>query len=211
VVHHLKWRGRETNRLALVGAALCIVVSAAGCAGDGEAASRLSFVADRPAAPSAGSGSVAVAATVTTTGLPQSASQSGGGSAKLIAHPENIQLGLAISDSQVTLKNPREHDPRALEQGKQLFVAYNCADCHGGEGSGGMGPALDDGRWHFGGTVGEVYESISEGRPDGMPAWGGRISEREIWALVKYVRTLSAGKDPTTENFEGATIQRTGH
>jgi cytochrome c oxidase cbb3-type subunit 3 len=129
----------------------------------------------------------------------------------LIAHPEHIQLGLPNGRPQATLANPRAHDPRALNEGKNLFVAYNCADCHGDEGSGGTGPSLADDRWHFGGTVGEVYQSIEEGRPDGMPAWGGRIPESQIWALVTYVRTLAAGKDVSTENFEGATVQRGGH
>jgi cytochrome c oxidase cbb3-type subunit 3 len=129
----------------------------------------------------------------------------------LIAHPEHVQLGLSITRPQATLINPREHDPKALEEGKVLFVSYNCADCHGSDGSGNVAPSFQDGRWHFGGTVGDVYESIEEGRPDGMPAWGGRISESQIWALVAYVRTLSAGKDVSTENFEGATVQRGGH
>jgi cytochrome c oxidase cbb3-type subunit 3 len=130
---------------------------------------------------------------------------------ELIAHPENIQPGLVQARPQLTVHNPREHDDRALDEGKQLFVAYNCLDCHGSEGSGGVGPSLQDGRWHFGGTAGEVYESIAQGRPDGMPAWGGRIAESQIWALVTYVRSLSAGQDVSTENFEGATVQRGGH
>ena len=129
----------------------------------------------------------------------------------LIAHPEYLRPGLAAATPQSTLPNPREHDPRALEEGKQLFVSYNCADCHGSEGSGGVGPSLQDDRWHFGGTAGEVYESIAQGRPDGMPAWGGRIPGAQVWALVTYVRSLSAGLDLSTENFEGATVQRGGH
>jgi cytochrome c oxidase cbb3-type subunit 3 len=130
---------------------------------------------------------------------------------ELIAHPENIQPGLVQTRPQLTVHNPREHDARALDEGKQLFVAYNCVDCHGSDGSGSVGPSLQDGRWHFGGKAGEVYESIAQGRPDGMPAWGGRIGESQIWALVTYVRSLSAGQDVSTENFEGATVQRSGH
>ena len=134
------------------------------------------------------------------------------GAPALVAHPGNIQAGLPAQHPLRVLANPREHDPRAAEEGKQLFVSYNCADCHGGEGSGGMGPSLQDGRWHFGGSAGEVYESISEGRPDGMPSWGGRISDSQIWALVAYVRALSSGKDVTTQTFEGAgTVERGGH
>jgi len=56
-----------------------------------------------------------------------------------------------------------------------------------------------------------VYESIYQGRPDGMPSWGGRISEEQIWALVAYVRSLSAGKEVSTENFTGKTVERSGH
>jgi len=74
-----------------------------------------------------------------------------------------------------------------------------------------MGPSLADGRWRFGGSNGEVFQSIYEGRPDGMPAWGSRISDTDIWRLVTYVRSLNAGKDFSTENFTGKTIQRSGH
>jgi mono/diheme cytochrome c family protein len=215
VVHDFKRFRKGILRLACAVGAVCSVLFVAACTGDGRASTVASAHLGSPRA-GIGSGLAQQAAARTAQGassvvVSQSTAQSGGASAKLIAHPENIQLGLYVTDTQLTLKNPRERDPRALEEGKQLFISYNCIDCHGSEGSGAMGPALDDGRWHFGGSAGEVYESISEGRPDGMPAWGGRISDSQIWALVRYVRTLSAGKDPTTENFEGATIQRTGH
>ena len=110
----------------------------------------------------------------------------------------------------MNLKNPYESDKKAIATGSQLFVAYNCIDCHGADGSGAMGPSFQDGRWHFGGTAGEVFESISEGRPDGMPSWGGRISNDQIWMLTAYVRSL-ASKDLSTQNFTGATVERTGH
>ena len=56
----------------------------------------------------------------------------------------------------------------------------------------------------------EVFESIYQGRPDGMPAWGGRITNDQIWMLTAYVRSLSS-KDLSTENFTGKTVERTGH
>jgi len=43
-----------------------------------------------------------------------------------------------------------------------------------------------------------------------MPAWGGRISNDQIWMLTAYVRSL-ASKDLSTENFTGRTVERTGH
>ena len=108
------------------------------------------------------------------------------------------------------MKNPHEGDKNAIATGGKLFIAYNCLDCHGADGSGAMGPSFQDGRWHFGGSPGEVFESIFEGRPDGMPSWGGRITNDQIWMLTAYVRSL-ASKDLSTENFTGKTVERTGH
>ena len=134
----------------------------------------------------------------------------GGDSMRFVSHDENLPVGFPASGHALTLTNPYEGDKRALGIGSQLFVAYNCIDCHGADGSGAMGPAFADGRWHFGGSAGEVFESIYEGRPDGMPQWGGRITNDQIWMLTTYVRSL-ATKDLSTENFTGQTIERTGH
>ena len=134
----------------------------------------------------------------------------GGDSMRFLEHPENLPVGLPPTGRGLSLVNPYGGDKRAIGMGAQLFVAYNCIDCHGADGSGAMGPAFSDGRWHFGGTPGEVFESIYQGRPDGMPQWGGRITNDQIWMLTAYVRSL-ASKDVSTENFTGSTIERTGH
>jgi mono/diheme cytochrome c family protein len=128
-----------------------------------------------------------------------------------VAHPDYIQAGLTQHGRWASLRNPFEGDRQRAAEGAKLFVSYNCVDCHGVDGSGAMGPSLADGRWHFGGTSGEVFQSIYEGRPDGMPSWGGRIGDDQIWRLVSYVQSLSKGKDVSTENFTGKTIERTGH
>jgi mono/diheme cytochrome c family protein len=133
------------------------------------------------------------------------------GQPTLIQHPEHIQPGISLRGGFTQLANPFQGDPAKIKEGGALFVSYNCMDCHGAEGSGAMGPSLADGRFHFGGTAGEVYQSIYEGRPDGMPAWGGRIPDDQIWRLVAYVQSLGANKDVATENFTGKTIQKMGH
>jgi cytochrome c oxidase cbb3-type subunit 3 len=134
----------------------------------------------------------------------------GGDSLRFVAHDENLPPGFPLSARMLALRNPFEGDKKAIGTGGQLFVAYNCIDCHGADGSGAMGPAFSDGRWHFGGSAAEVFESIYQGRPDGMPAWGGRISNDEIWMLTAYVRSLGSNS-LSTENFTGKTIERTGH
>jgi len=133
-----------------------------------------------------------------------------GDSLRFVEHSENLAAGFPSSIKPVAIKNPHEGDKNAIATGGKLFIAYNCLDCHGAEGSGAMGPSFQDGRWHFGGSPAEVFESIYQGRPDGMPAWGGRITNDQIWMLTAYVRSLSS-KDLSTENFTGKTVERTGH
>jgi cytochrome c oxidase cbb3-type subunit 3 len=145
------------------------------------------------------------------TPAPQTRAQPGTQPTYFIEHPDNVQPGLGIHSRLAALTNPFEGDKASIAEGAKLFIAYNCLDCHGAEGAGAMGPSLQDNRWHFGGTAGEVFQSIYEGRPDGMPSWGGRIRDEEIWRLVAYVRTLSTGHSVATENFTGKTIARSGH
>lgn len=77
-----------------------------------------------------------------------------------------------------------------LSEGKRLFSAYNCVGCHA-NGGGAIGPALMDHRWIYGSRPEQIYSTIVEGRPNGMPAFGGRIPDKELWQLVAYVESLS--------------------
>jgi cytochrome c553 len=129
-----------------------------------------------------------------------------------VEHSDYIRPGgVGPNPRALRLTSPFSMDPSAATIGAQLYLSYNCLDCHGVDGSGAMGPSLADGRWRFGGTPSEVFESIYQGRPDGMPAWGGRISDVDIWRLVAYVRSLEVGKNVSTENFTGRAQQRMGH
>jgi len=103
-----------------------------------------------------------------------------------------------------------EGDSVAIAEGAKLFIGYNCIDCHGADGSGAMGPSLADNRWRFGGSPNEVFRSIVDGRPEGMPTWGPRMPVDHAWKLVAYVRSLGAGKDVTTENFTSEGVERSG-
>jgi cytochrome c oxidase cbb3-type subunit 3 len=78
----------------------------------------------------------------------------------------------------------------ALANGKRLFDWYNCSGCHA-HGGGGSGPALMDDAWIYGSEPRAVYQSIFEGRPNGMPSFGQRVSEDQLWQLVAYVRSMS--------------------
>jgi cytochrome c oxidase cbb3-type subunit 3 len=94
------------------------------------------------------------------------------------------------------IPNPFADDPAALQQGRELFVVMNCSGCHGGHAGGGMGPSLRDVDWIYGSADANIFSSIAEGRANGMPAWGSRLPEQTIWALVAYIRSLRTPREP---------------
>jgi mono/diheme cytochrome c family protein len=87
------------------------------------------------------------------------------------------------------LVNPLSEHSSAAQQGEELFGAMNCDGCHGGGAIGFVGPSLVDGRWRYGGDDGALFHSIFYGRPHGMPAYGGILSDTTVWQLVTYVRS----------------------
>lgn len=89
-----------------------------------------------------------------------------------------------------TAYNPYEKNAYAVSQGKTLYNLYNCSGCHA-QGGGGMGPPLMDAEWIYGSRPENIFETIVQGRPSGMPAYGSRIVEDQIWQLVAYVRSMS--------------------
>jgi cytochrome c oxidase cbb3-type subunit 3 len=87
-------------------------------------------------------------------------------------------------------------DAVALNQGRTYFTRYNCAGCHGGHAGGGMGPSLRDGRWRYGKEDIQIFGSIAEGRGLGMPAWGTKLPDEQIWKLVAYIKSLRSDHEP---------------
>jgi cytochrome c oxidase cbb3-type subunit 3 len=76
-----------------------------------------------------------------------------------------------------------------ISEGKRLFTWFNCVGCHA-HGGGDSGPALMDDRWIYGGEIDQIYLTIVQGRPNGMPAFGGKIPSQQIWQLAAYVRSM---------------------
>lgn len=93
-------------------------------------------------------------------------------------------------------KNDAEGQAASVSQGQQLYESFNCVGCHA-HGGGGMGPALMDDTWLYGSQPQQVFASIVQGRPNGMPSFGGHIAENQLWEIVAYVRSMS-GLTPQT-------------
>jgi cytochrome c oxidase cbb3-type subunit 3 len=104
---------------------------------------------------------------------------------------------------------PAAPDPRAaayydnaqaVADGMRLYKQFNCAGCHF-NGGGGIGPPLMDDAWIYGGRLDQIFNSIYQGRPNGMPTWGGKIPDDQIWRIATYVRSMSL---PATLAANGA-------
>lgn len=88
------------------------------------------------------------------------------------------------------VRNPYEDNAYMANEGKSLFDQYNCSGCHF-HGGGGIGPPLIDQDWIYGSNPEQIYSTIVEGRPNGMPSFRGKIPDFQVWELVAYVRSMS--------------------
>jgi len=86
--------------------------------------------------------------------------------------------------------SPFQENAWGISEGKRLFEQYNCSGCHS-HGGGGMGPPLMDEKWIYGSRPGNIFETIVEGRPNGMPSWRGKITDTQIWQIVAYVQSMN--------------------
>lgn len=99
------------------------------------------------------------------------------------------------------LKNPIPSDESSITEGRKVYVRH-CASCHGpsGKGDGSMALAggtpsnLVDEAWDHGSTDGEIFVVIRDGTSSDMEAYKDRLTEKQIWQLVNYIRTLSPKK-----------------
>lgn len=129
---------------------------------------------------------------------------------------DSIPLGAPPGETTTlaaTISNPFEGDAAAVQDGKRLFGEMNCVYCHGAQASGLMGPSLNNPSWRYGGTPAEIYKSIHDGRPKGMPAWGARLPPDQIWKLVAYIESLGGAEPPATPSMVslgGAETSTTG-
>ena len=89
------------------------------------------------------------------------------------------------------IKNPMQGDPNAEQRGMTYYVNFNCVGCHASNGGGGMGPALSNNTFIYGAQPENIFLSIYQGRPNGMPAWGGVLPDDVIWDLVTYIGRIS--------------------
>jgi cytochrome c oxidase cbb3-type subunit III len=107
-----------------------------------------------------------------------------------------VQPGISPQAVLGEIRNPHVDDPAAILAGRQLFTGMNCAGCHSSYAGGGMGPSLRDSLWLYGSGDVQIFSTIAEGRPYGMPAWAGRLTDDQIWQIVAYINPLGTPDEP---------------
>jgi len=108
------------------------------------------------------------------------------------------------------VRNPLAGDAETVEAGKRLFNQFNCSGCHAA-GGGAIGPALIDDQWIYGNSAANIFWTLIEGRPGGMPSYGGKISEDQAWRLAAYVRSIAnlpAEEEPVATSVPASAVDR---
>src|SRR3954469_16214925 len=108
------------------------------------------------------------------------------------ARESGLQPGPPVRST--SINGPYEQNAYGVSQGKTLYNQFNCSGCHF-QGGGGIGPPLMDDEWLYGSEPQQIFATIAEGRPNGMPAWKYSLGNQQIWELVAYVRSMS-GLEP---------------
>ncbi len=80
-------------------------------------------------------------------------------------------------------------DPAHVANGKKIYE-FTCATCHGENAQGKVGPSLVDAEWKYGGKPTDILESVTNGRPAGMPNWGNTLKPEEVEDVTAFVLSL---------------------
>ena len=104
--------------------------------------------------------------------------------------------------------NEYDQNAFAINQGKLLYLNFNCVGCHF-HGGGGIGPPLMDDKWIYGSQPDQIFATILQGRPNGMPSFHGKIPDYQVWQIVAYVRSLSGLTDSQASPGRGDTMHIT--
>ena len=95
----------------------------------------------------------------------------------------------------------------ALLTGGDIYSSL-CAQCHGPQGQGGIGPSLADQQFQAGNSDQEIFDTINLGH-DATPmiAWGEILTSEQIRQLVEHIRDF----EPVETESEDADVTEPGH
>lgn len=101
-------------------------------------------------------------------------------------------------DNVVVVKEAKD-----LTEGSQIY-STNCVACHGDKGQGGVGPNLTDLYWIHGGSIKDLFHTITNGVPEkGMIAWNKTLNPIQIQQVSSYILTLQGSNPPGAKEPQG--------
>lgn len=91
-----------------------------------------------------------------------------------------------------------------LKKGQDLFD-MKCAVCHRTDGGGSIGPNLTDDYWILGGSIQDIFHTISEGgrAGKGMIPWKSDMNPTDIARVSSYIKTLHGTNPVDPKEAEG--------
>ncbi len=101
----------------------------------------------------------------------------------------------AAARASIPTTNPKRGDADEIAEGQKIFMS-TCVACHLPDGRGLVGPSLVDPYWKYGSSDAELFTTVSEGRPGGMPPWGPQLGADKIWEVLAYLETLPKTSEP---------------
>jgi mono/diheme cytochrome c family protein len=119
----------------------------------------------------------------------------------LLEEEGNLDSNPLVPEEYLGIANPYVGDPEAITKGEMLYQA-NCSSCHGntGEGDGPASSGLDPKPKNLAENQPNLSDPylfwrISEGglmEPFNslMPGWKGILSEKNIWQVIAFMRTM---------------------
>lgn len=93
-------------------------------------------------------------------------------------------------------------DAAALAAGKATFDGL-CSSCHGTNAQGGIGPNLTDEYWLYGGSIKNIFKTVTNGTPNGMQSWKSQLSPKNIQDVSSYVKSLLGSKPAGAKEPQG--------
>jgi cytochrome c oxidase cbb3-type subunit 3 len=117
------------------------------------------------------------------------------------------QLQPGGAQTQPVTANPYAGNALAISEGQRLYAWYNCTGCHA-NGGGAIGPPLIRPVFIYGNEPANIFDTIVKGRPNGMPAWGGRIPEYQVWQLVAWIRAMNDQEPQSAKPVRADTLEQ---
>ncbi|MBY0425585.1 MAG: c-type cytochrome [Cytophagales bacterium] len=94
-------------------------------------------------------------------------------------------------------------DAKGLEAGA-LIYKQNCVACHGEKGEGKVGPNLTDEYWLHGGSIKNIFHTVTEGVPSkGMISWKKQLNPLQVQQVSSYIMTLIGTKPANAKEPQG--------